>query len=203
MLTALRTGMTPLGVNSFATYSGDLEAENLKKELASYAKSFPRVLVSYTDGVDTQDAKTARVLGNPIHFRHDCWFAVIVASNDARSDKVRRRGLSNNALGTYAMIAKVREILTGLMIRKQVSGNFVPLTHEPLIAMSNEYVMRIPNITAYAVIFRTFFRWSSPDRTAAGIAINTLDLTVTGTNNHGGNIGDGKEPGVHFLVQEN
>lgn len=198
ILTALKADMT--GVNSFGTYSGDLDSENLKRQIASFAKDFPRVLVSYTNGRDMQDPKTSIVIGRPIHFRHDCTFAVIVAANDARSDQVRRRGLTgpSGTLGTYEMIAKVREKLTGLMFRVQVGDEWVSLTNQPLLPVANEYVLRIPNVTAYAVMFRTYFRWVSTDRTVAGIPVEDVTIDVESLMEH--ETSPPGKPGVEMSV---
>jgi hypothetical protein len=197
--TAGRDGM---GIKSFATYSGDLDAESLTKNLMEFAAKCPRVMVSYMNGMDVQDPKTSPVLGRPLPFRHDCVFGVIVASNDIRSETIRRRGTSDTT-GAYQMIAKARETLAGLVIRQVIdeeTGETVPLTFEPLMPVSNEFIAKKQNMTAYAVIFKTYFRWVSPDRTGTGQAVQELVLGVESRNRHGIEI-EGL-PGVHTSVGE-
>lgn len=178
ILAALDAPMTAIGVQTLAPYSGDLEAADLKKALASFATSFPRVMVSYTDGVDSIDPGVSAVLGRSVHYRHDATFAVIVASNDARSETARRRGVAGSQVGAYGMIAKVREVLTGLMLSRSVSGVIYPLTHTPLKLLSVEYIMRLQDISAYAIIMETYFHWKSPNRQAGGTAVSQLILGV-------------------------
>lgn len=186
IITALKNTMTTMGVKTFATYSGDMDTENLKKQLASFTAAFPRVMVSYATGVDIPDPPTPRVGGRPTQLRHECNFAVIVATNDARGETARRRG-APNTLGAYAMIAKVRETLSGLTIRKVVNEGeeneeTVTLTISPLMPMSNQYIMRIPNVTAYAIIFGTYWRWKTVDRTTEGLPVSELVLDVQSMN---------------------
>ncbi len=94
ILTLLETEMKPLGVKTFASYSGELDSENLKQALGALTPKFPLVMVSYADGRDTQDPKTPAILGRSLHYRHDCSFAVICASSDAR----RRNGTATREI---------------------------------------------------------------------------------------------------------
>ena len=43
---------------------------------------------------------------------------------------------------------------------------------------ANEFIARLPNITAYAVPFDTYFKWSSKDRSGDGTAVTQLVLGV-------------------------
>lgn len=189
-LAILEDGMT--GVKAFETYSGQLDNENLKRAIGEMSNKYPLIMVSYADGVDIRSAATSAVLGRSLHFRHDCSFVVICAADDPRGEKQRRRG----STGTYAMMAKVRELLTGRRISKVVDGVTHLLTSEPLIPVSNEFVAKLPNITAYAVIFETSFNWSSPDRTAEGIPVTDFVLDVESLNSPRQN--EGLLPGVEF-----
>ena len=119
ILQILESEMKPLGVKEFATYSGELDSEQLKKAIGSLTPRFPLIMVAYAQGEDTQVPITSPVFGSPIHFRHDCNFMVVCASGDSRGDKVQRRG----KIGCYQMLSKVREILSGLQISLNVDGN--------------------------------------------------------------------------------
>lgn len=160
----------PLGVKQFETYSGQLDTANFEKALASKATIYPLVMVSYADGEDTRMPATSAVLGRSQIYRHDCTFAVICADNNPQGERSRRRSK------VYAMIAAVRETLAGRRLKKLVDDEEVLLTFDVLEPVANEYIARLPNITAYAVIFRTWFKWRSPDRT--GEAVDVTDVIV-------------------------
>lgn len=202
ILALLEQQMKPLGVKSFDLYSGDLgDPETLKKALGAMSLNFPLVLVSYTDGVDTLDPKTAPVLGKPRTYRHDCSFVVICASNDARGENARRRGkaIKNVTIGTYTMISKVRELLSDLRLKVVVGegedAETVLLTTDVLTPQANEYLTRMSNITAYAVIFDTAFKYSTLDRSAAGTPVTEFILDVESRN---ASSQTNNVPGVNF-----
>ena len=179
----LEAGMP--GVKNFFTYSGELDADNVKKAIGSLTTKFPLVLVSYTDGDDKRIPATARVKGAPFHFRHDCSFAVICATSDARGETARRRGAATGAqpkLGCYQMMSKVRMLLSGLWLDAIVENESAALTHEPLMPVANEFIARLPNLTAYAVIFDTSFNYETLDRRGAATEINALALGVDKQN---------------------
>ena len=102
ILAALRSELDY--VKDFATYGGELDSEQLRRALGELTSRLPLILVSYGDGQDVQDPRTAAVMDEPRIYRHDCTFTVICCSGDARGDLARRR----NATGTYKMIADVR-----------------------------------------------------------------------------------------------
>jgi Domain of unknown function (DUF1834) len=192
MLAALKAGM-PDTKATFATYSGQLDnSEELNKALGELSVSFPLVMASYAEGVDYQEPAISPVLGRPRPFRHECEFGVIVASDDARGESERRRG----AYGTYPLIAGVKRVLTDLRLSKEVDGTNYPLTTAPLEPTTNEVVLKMANITAYIVFFRTAFKWTSLDRTSAGTAVTEFVLGVDSLNTPGQN--DGSKPGVEF-----
>lgn len=198
ILQLLTTEMKPLGVKEFATYSGELDSENLKRAMAELSPRFPLIMVSYADGEDKQIPPVSPVFGEPIHFRHDCSFVVICASADARGTNAQRRGAltGNKKLGVYQMISKVRELLSGLQIKATVEETEELLTYEPLMPTANEFIARLPNITAYAVPFETYFKWSSIDRTQEGSAVSNLILDVESLNTPGQSVKN--LPGVTF-----
>lgn len=180
ILTLLETELKPLGVKEFATYSGELDSENLRQAIGALSPRFPLVMVSYAQGVDTQMPITSPVLGKPIHFRHDCNFMVVCASADARGDLAQRRGklVGSKKLGCYTMLSKVREVLTGIRFKKVDAGENVLLTYQPLVPEANEFIARLPQITAYAIPFQTYFKWSSMDRSISGTEVSELILEV-------------------------
>lgn len=212
ILQMLENEMKPMGVKTFATYSGELsDTSRMKEALGALSPQFPLVMVSYADGVDKQDPVTSPTYGEPIHFRHDCTFIVICASSDARGEHARRRGqlIGQKKIGCYAMLATVRKILSGLQINgcfvtgeKDASGEDVIeevlLTYAPLIPQSNEFIARIPNVTAYAVPFNTYFRWASEDRSPAETNVEKIVLDVRSLNTASGQ--DLNKPGVEILT---
>lgn len=186
-------------VKMIETYSGQLDdAASLKEAIASKARQFPLIMVSYADGEDIPTPATSGVMGKPLHFRHDCTFVVICVSNDARGSETQRRG----HLGCYKLVAKVREHLTGRRFAKSVEGVKHNLTAQVLKPLSNEFVARLPSMTAYAVPFTTSFDWSSPDRQEAGRAVTEV---VIATDSTGETIVQMPEnlPGVSFSAGEN
>lgn len=191
----LTEAMKPLGVKEFATYSGELDSEQLKKAIGALTPRFPLVMVAYSQGEDVQSPVTSKVFGKPIHFRHDCEFLIVCASADARGDKAQRRGslVGTKKLGCYTMLAKVREVLTGLQLKTSVADEEVLLTYQPLVPVANEFIARLPNITAYAVPFQTYFKWSSADRSVAATEINEL---VLGVNKNNTTVLPDESPGV-------
>lgn len=198
----LESQMKSLGVKDFATYSGELDSENLKKALGELTLRFPLIMVSYADGEDTELLKTSPVFGSPITFRHDCTFIVICASADARGTNAQRRGalVGNKKLGVYQMIARVRELLSGLQIKAMHEGKEVLLTLQPLMPKANEFIARLPNISAYAVPFETYFKWSSVDRSEAGDEVSEIILDVDSLNTPSGQTEN--VPGVKITLGE-
>lgn len=190
ILQLLEEAMKPLGVKDVAVYSGELDSENLKRSIQELTPRFPLILVSYADGEDKQLPAVSPVFGEPIHFRHDCNFTVVCATNDARGNTAQRRGAltGNKKIGVYKMLSKVREILTGLQISAVVEDvtskglTKVLLTYAPLVPLANEFIARLPQITAYAVPFETYFKWSSKDRTTAGTLVDEITVGVESLN---------------------
>lgn len=188
ILQLLEAEMKPLGVKTFATYSGELsDPAKVKEAIGSLSPKFPLVLVSYADGVDKPVPKLAPVFGEPLVFAHECTFVVICASADARGERAQRRGqlVGNKRIGCYGMLSKAREILSGLQINALVEGEDVLLTHSPLLPEANEFIARLPGITAYAVPFGTYFKWLSKDRTEPGTDVETIVLDVDALNAFG------------------
>lgn len=195
ILEALKTPMQALGVLSFASYSGQLDSpEDLKSAISSQTLRYPFVMASYAGGEMAKMPPTAPVLGRSLHYRHDCSFAVIVADNNPQGEKARRR---NKA---YQMIAVVWNTLAGVRLKKQVGDDQVLLNTQVLEPIENIQI-RLPGITAYGIVFDTSFRWTSPDRTQAGTAVEELIVGVESLNEL--NVPEAGLPGVNFTVGEN
>jgi phage gp37-like protein len=196
----LRPAMTPqpLGVRNLTTYSGELDPDNLKKAIASMPSVFPMVMVSYADGEDSLFAKSSPVLGRPRVYRHECTFVVICADNNPQGERNRRRSK------VYSMIAAVRRELTDRRLKKLVGEDVeteeVLLTTEPFEPIANDYIMRMPDITAYAVVFKTAFNWESEDRTGDGIPVTDILVGAESLNEETENAGN--LPGVHVSQGE-
>ncbi len=188
MLQSLEAEMRELGVKTFATYSGELsDPDTLKKAIAALAPKFPLVMVSYTDGKDVQLPATFPAFGAPQIYQHECSFAVICASNDSRGEKSRRRGVGTAKIGVYQMLAKVRDILSNLQIYANLQTTGEPdervlLTLKPLVPSATEFIARIPEVTAYAEIFDTYFKWQTRDRRQSGTAVSQVIVNVERTN---------------------
>lgn len=180
----------PLKVRELTTYSGELdEPKALQAAIASEARVFPLVMVSYGGGQDTRSPATPAVLGKPLNYRHDCFFAVVCADNNPLGEKSRRRSKA------YEMLAAVRRELTGRRLATLDGTEKVTLTHGVLEPDGTEYVLKLANMTAYVAIFRTWFNWASPDRTVAGSDISEIIVGVD-SQNDGSN--PGNTPGVNF-----
>ncbi len=184
ILALLETEMKPLGVKTFATYSGELDSDNLKRAIGALAPKFPLVMVSYTDGKDINSPMESPVFGKPRVFKHECSFAVICAANDSRGENARRRGalVGTKRMGVYQMLSKVRDLLSDLQLKAIYEGQEVLLTYKPLEPSATEFIARIPEVTAYAEIFDTYFKWETRDRSQAGTNVTEFILDVDSLN---------------------
>ncbi|HEX8090891.1 MAG TPA: phage protein Gp37 [Blastocatellia bacterium] len=173
--------VTPQGgyLKSIEGYSGELDADQLRKALGDLTPRLPLMLVSYGEGEDTLDPATAPFQGMPRSYRHDCTFTVICVSGNARGEKARRRG----STGVYKMIADVRRLLGGVKLKGRVAGTdeMVTLNPEPFRYGGVEYIAQLPELTAYAVHFDTYFRHGEPDRSQPGQPVRELVITIENT----------------------
>jgi hypothetical protein len=185
----LKTPGNPDGyLKRIGSYGGELDEQTLRKYVQQLAPDFPLMLVSYGDGEDKNDPPTAIVFDEPRIFRHDCTFSVICCSSDARSEQARRRGAAGGA-GVYKMVADVRKALAGLRLKKE--GEL--LTLDPLTVSGVQYLARLPELTAYAAHFDTYFKWMEPDRRGETIDVSELIFEAGST---GGLEQPGTLPGV-------
>lgn len=170
----LNAQTNPTGyLKSIGSYGGELDEEALRKYVQQLAPNFPLMLVCYADGGDKNDPPTP-IDGEPRIFRHDCSFSVICCSSDARSEQVRRRGAAGPGAGVYKMIANARTTLAGLRLSKD--GEL--LTLDPLTVSGVEFLARLPEMTAYAAHFDTYFKWTEPDRRADPVDVTDLIFDV-------------------------
>lgn len=167
------------------TYGGELDTDQVKRALGELTPQLPALLVSYGAGVDTLDPAVTARKGEPRLYRHDCSFTVICCSGDARGDATRRRG-SGSAVGLYKMIADARYALGGLQFVTTVGDEKIALNGEPLRYADVEYVARLAELTAYAVNFTTWVRFSEKDRRVTGSLVQELVFTVENTDKTGG-----------------
>ncbi len=155
-----------VGVKEFATYSGELNREDVIDALKSMAPRFPLVLVSYGSGKDKRKAPTGLIDKEPIEVEHTCGFVVIVASNDLRGREQRKTS-------AFQTIGEARQLLGGVQFEITVEGaggapdEDVLLNHSPLVPAAVETIVRLPDLTAYAVHFETMFHEWLPDRRVA------------------------------------
>jgi hypothetical protein len=179
-LDTLKVGQENGYAKTVASYAGELDAEQLRRALGELTPKLPMFLVSYGDGKDTLNPATSSLPGEPRHYRHDCSFTVICCSGDARGDKARRRGVGDK-VGVYKMIQDARWLLGGVRFFATIESQQVYLNAEPLRYGDVEYLARLPELTAYAVHFDTWFRFSEQDRTTPGTLVEELIVEVENT----------------------
>jgi phage gp37-like protein len=180
ILRILEAEMKPMGVMNFAAYAGELDAESVKKTISSITAKFPLILVAYTDGLDKQDPPVSAIFGESRIYEHECCFAVICAANDPRGGDAQRRGalVGDKKIGTYKMLAKVRQVLSDLQLTITDGGDEVLLNTTPLMPSATQVIARLPNMTAYAQIFDTEFIWQTEDRSQAGTPVEAVIADV-------------------------
>lgn len=178
MIAALQAAMSY--VKEFGTYGGELDSEQLRRALGELTPRLPLVLVSYGDGEDVESPPTAPLPGEPRFFKHDCTFTVICCSGDARGDLARRRGKGNDK-GAYKMIADAKAALDCLQFKVVEGAETVLLNPEPLKPVGIDYIARLPQLTAYAIHYETYFKYTTPDRTTPSVLVEELIFEVENT----------------------
>lgn len=161
-------------VKELAHYGG----EQILKAIDELTPRMPLVLVSYGDGEDIESPPTAPLPGEPRVFKHICTFTVICCSGDPRGDSAQRRG-KTGSIGAYRMITDVKDALDCKQFTATIGGRTFPLNIEPLKPAGIEYITRLPQLTAYAVHFDTYFKYRTPDRTQPGELVQELIFEVT------------------------
>jgi|GEM_PF-3104179 len=188
-----QNGMT--GIKEFASYSGELEREDVIDALKREIRRFPLALVSYGSGTDKRKASTNLLFDEPIELEHRCGFVVICATNDVRSEKARRRGK------IYKMISQAQQLLGGVQFEVEVESEKVMLNTEPFLPVAVEAVTRLPDLTAYAVHFETAFHYWLPDRRVVAGNVEEIGLNIEPTRQPENNFGGEHLPGVHRRIQ--
>lgn len=157
------------------TYGGQLDADNLRAALDDLIPLFPLFLISYGEGKDVEHPPTAPVPPTlPRFFIHRCTFAVYCVGDDARSEATRRAGV-------YKQIADCRDTLSGLQVKVVQGAETILINPEPFKPAGVEYIARLPELTAYAVLFDTYFRYTTPDRTTSGPLVQELVIDIENT----------------------
>lgn len=174
----LVTADPPGSVKTIQSYGGQLDSTNLKEALNALTPRMPALFVSYAEGEDSLNPATQPVQpGEPRHYRHDCTFTVICLSADARGDQQRRRG----AAGVYQLVGSVKTVLGGLKFSLTIGDETQTLNGEGLRYAGVDYIARFPELTAYAVQFETWFRYSEPDRRVEGPLVEEVVFAVENT----------------------
>lgn len=184
-------------LKDIGSYGGELDENTLRETLNEVQDRIPLALVGYTDGEDTLMPATAPVFGQPRTYRHDCSFAIIAVAEDARGGTAQRRGAAGS-VGVYQMLADFRQDLSGLwLIRKgdtivtragdrPLAADEQLLTFDPLKPAdakqnrsSIQFIARLPEMTAYAVVFDTWFEWTEDDRRGGTTPVTELIFEAT------------------------
>jgi hypothetical protein len=181
-------------------YDGEMNAGALRAAISKIATSFPLMFVSYVNGKDDRAAWDSGLPNEPVTMGRDCRFAVVVATNDARGTEARRAGAAGNP-GVYQMEADAVTALGGKLIAVQVPAEeeaevieTVYLTLRPLLPAGDSPIMQLPNVTAFAQYFDTYFEYELPDRRGEPITIDQINFGISPLDRS--QAGDGA-PGVH------
>jgi len=181
---------------TIAPYSGQMDSEMLRKALSDLLPSMPMFLIAYADGKDVESPALARLPNSLRVFKHECTFTVIAVSDDARGETQRRRGTTNAAQpGVYKMVADVHATLDCIQFKKTDPATSLPvlLTLDPLQPAGLEYLARLPDLTAYAVHYDTYFKYVV-EPPAPGPLVQELIFEVDGQEQFGTTVPG--EPGV-------
>lgn len=183
-------------LKTVAAYGGELDGTTLKKFIDELAPLFPLMLVCYGDGNDSLVPGIAPAADEPRIWRHDCTFTVIACSDDARGESAQRRGIQAKP-GVYRMIDDAREFLAGRRFRRPLGSEQILLTYEPLRPAGVEYLARLPELTAYAQHFDTYFKWTERDHRPAARGVDELIFEVSPMN---AETGPGGLPGTQLEI---
>ncbi|MBA3242470.1 MAG: DUF1834 family protein [Acidobacteria bacterium] len=160
-----------------SAYGGELDAKNLREALEHLQPRFPLYLASYGDGKDTFQTALGPEIGAPHQYRHDCSFTVICCSNNARSEGARRRGALGD-VGVWEMVEDAQTALSRMQFVVVVGEEKFLLNQEPLNPAGVEYIAHLPEMTAYAVQFDTYFFWVTPDRREPASSVQEIEIEL-------------------------
>src|SRR5205085_2393744 len=176
------------------TYGGELDAKNLREALSQLESRFPLFLVSYGEGKNVLRSPLGPEIDAPREYKHDCSFAVICCHDNARGEQARRRG-DGREIGVWDMIEDALTALSRKRFVATVGDEKIVLNQEPLNPASDpesrapdiEYIAHLPELTAYAVHFDTWFIWATPDRREDGTSVQEIEIEIfpsSGRTNH-------------------
>jgi phage gp37-like protein len=161
-----------------ATYSGELDAKQLREAIDSLAPRFPLFLVSYADGEDKLHTPTGPEIGAPRVYKHLCSFTVICCDDDARGETARRRGAHGHP-GVQAMIEDADAALSRMQFVVVLEGDEkVLLNEEPFNPAGVEHIAQLPEMTAYARHYDTYFLYETPDRREPGVQVKEIAIEI-------------------------
>ena len=161
-----------------APYSGELDAKQLREAIDSLTPRFPLFLVSYADGEDKLHTPTGPEIGAPRVFKHVCSFTVICCDDDARGETARRRGAHGHP-GVQAMIEDADAALSRMQFVVVLEGDErVLLNEEPLNPAGVEHIAQLPEMTAYARHYDTYFLYGTPDRREPGAQVKEIAIAI-------------------------
>jgi phage gp37-like protein len=159
------------------TYSGDLDAKDLRDALEELSPRFPLYLVSYTNGKSVDRGGVAPDIGAPRERQHNCSFVVLACDDNARGEEERRHGRAGE-VGVYQMISDAVTSLSRMQLSVTVEGVSYQLNPEPLNESDIDRIAQLPQHTAYAVYFDTYFVYLTPDRRGAGQQVSEIVIDI-------------------------
>jgi hypothetical protein len=206
------TGIETLGIEALKVvagdYAGDIipyggqldatDGKELRKALAELVTRSPLFMWSYAGGEDTWEQPISSVPGAPWIIRHDCFFVAVVVDEDLRGEDARRAG-------TYRMIADCHKAFSGRLFVAVINEGDegeerVVLNSGEFRQTQEERIAHLPDAAAYAVPFRTYFRYLSPDRSDPAQEIDSIEFGIGLTNT--GQRSSSGAPGVHPAIKE-
>ncbi|HEX8747393.1 MAG TPA: hypothetical protein VF717_09340 [Pyrinomonadaceae bacterium] len=150
-------------------YKGELDQEELKKESKSALKSLisrlPFYLIAYAAGYDTSDGSGPIFPGDEIVRVHRCTFTVLCCGSDWRGEAAEKIGVAKMIATAQAAVVgrqfvKTEEIEGGGVEEVILNLDVMTVSEDP---PNPEYVVRLPELTAYAVHFDTMFKYLAAD----------------------------------------
>jgi hypothetical protein len=183
-------------------YAGELDAEELRKEsrgaLSKLVSRVPLFLVAYMDGRDEDMAGDPWMSDEPREVMHRCTFVVICCAPDARGARPGQTA-SAAGVGAYRMVADAQTALYGRQFVQKVDDEDVVLNSDRLIPARQPQnvvpLMRMNEVTAFAVYFDTSFVYTTLNRQPEATAIEEVVFSIDPLNPESG---PGGLPGVHF-----
>lgn len=182
-------------------YRGELDSDELKKEskqaLTRIVSKLPMFLITYADGEDEIDPQYPWIAGEPRTIKQYCTFSVICCAGDARGERAGQSA-KTAGVGVYRMIQDAQEALMGRKFIVVENDMKIPLNLSPLGPSqppNPEYVVRMDELTVYAVHFDTFFKYQSTDWQGVTTEVETMTFDLDPLNPE--SAATGEKPGVN------